>query len=386
MRFYERAGALVSLIALTAAVSSCNGATNKGSDQLAAKPGHWIAQFRSPHSAKIAGVNLAAFSYSSISVVSKDVVFVAGDMPDPRNIDERIAVVVHTVDGGKSWAEHLIEQPGIKIPTLNSVSFVSPQVGWVVGADSAQLGIMLKTTDGGSTWTMSRIDAPQVPTVVVFADERNGWMGGVTPLPEDPDSEGGPSDILSRTDGGNTWQHQRRIPTSISDMCFLDKNEGWAVGYKGAIYHTADGGFSWNAQKSELESGEGPPAIVGERAKAFYLTGVHFIDKQTGIVSGKAKELDEGIVLATENGGTTWLRRRGVPDSGVRAVHMVSPTAAFAVIDYGHYIDYTADGGRTWLSEPVQFVQDVPFFKIGSAGPSDVWAVGGGAIFHRETN
>ena len=163
----------VLLLSLSAAATlSCKNppqnANQKGAG--AGKSAHWIAQYRSPLSAKFAGTNLAAFSYSSISVVSPSVVFVAGDMPDPKNMDERIAVILRTTDGGATWTEQTIEQPNIRIPTLNSICFANASAGWAVGIDSARLPIMLKTRDGGATWAFSRIEQQQVPTAVFFVD------------------------------------------------------------------------------------------------------------------------------------------------------------------------------------------------------------------------
>lgn len=373
---------LLSLYALAAfgCKSTQQNANKKGTGP--GQPGRWIAQYRSPLSAKFAGTNLAAFSYSSISVVSPSVVFVAGDMPDPKNRDERIAVILRTTDGGKTWTEQTIEQPNIRIPTLNSISFANPSTGWAVGADSARLPIMLKTKDGGSTWAFSRIEQRQVPTSVRFVDADTGWMVGVTPQPEEPDTDGGPSDILATTDGGGTWRSQRHLPVSLNDVCILNKTDGWAAGFSGSIYRTTDGGRSWDSQRSELEPGD-IRDLAGEGAKRFAISGIHFTDREHGFASAAAQELDQGRVLASDDGGSSWSKRWIVGDSGVRDVFFISPTVGWAVKDYGHYIYYTVDGGRTWLAEQVQFDQDVPYFKIGAADASHVWAVAGGAVFFR---
>jgi hypothetical protein len=38
----------------------------------------------------------------------------------------------------------------------------------------------------------------------------------------------------------------------LSDVCFLDPDRGWAVGDRGVILHTKDGGRNWHLQASPV--------------------------------------------------------------------------------------------------------------------------------------
>lgn len=359
-----------------------NNQNTKGGSQKLAR---WVAQYRSPASIKDQGVNLGFFYYSSISVVSPAVVFVAGDVPGPKGEEDRLNVVLRTTDGGQNWTEKTVEHPGMSIPRLNCIHFISPDVGWAVGADQAQTGVLLKTTDSGETWLVSKIPAAQVPTTVFFADEQNGWMGGATPAPGEDEGAGGPSVILGTTDGGRTWQPQINTPVSIFDICFIDKANGWASGSKGSIYHTDDAGRTWNSQRSELEVGDGPINMQSEGVKQFGLLGVQFVDAEHGFVAASAEEEDTGRLLTTSNGGAAWRRQWIVADSGVRDVFFVNPDEGWAVTDRGQYVYHTVDAGKTWLAEPKVFEQDVTMVRLGAADPQHVWAVGAGAIFFRES-
>jgi photosystem II stability/assembly factor-like uncharacterized protein len=389
MQINTRLIAIVFLSLLSVGLSACKNPAqntnqqNPGQPTPAQKTGRWVAQWRSPYSTNISGTNLATFAYSSISVVSASVVFVAGDMPSPKIQEERTGVIIRTTDGGRNWIETLVEQPGMRITLLNSIHFVNANLGWVVGLDSTRTGVMLKTTDGGSTWAASKLGFKQAPTTVFFANADTGWMGGSTPPLGEDDGDGGPSDLLGTTDGGQTWQSQRRLPTTINEIFFLDKTTGWAAGYNGAIYQTTDGGRTWNAQRSELEPGDGPMDLTSDAAKQFAINGIHFANSQNGLAAAESIEDDLGYVLATVNGGASWARQLKIADQGVRDVFMLNPTEGWALTKYGHYIYHTVDGGRYWLSEQVQFEQDVPFFRIGIADAGHAWAVGGGAIFFR---
>lgn len=387
MHTYNRTVSLaLASIALLVSLS-CNG-TQRNSNQQGAKGGgqklaRWVAQYRSPASLKQQGVNLGFFYYSSISVVSPSVVFVAGDVPGPKGGEDRVNVILRTTDGGQSWAEKTVEQPGIVIPRLNSIYFVSPEMGWAAGVDLAQNGLLLKTTDAGENWVVSRIGVNQIPMTIFFADSETGWMGGATPASGDDEGAGGPSVILGTTDGGRTWQPQLNTPVSIYDICFVDKTHGWASGTRGAIYHTDDGGRTWNSQRSELETGDGPINLSSEGAKQFGLVGIQFIDAEHGFAAASAEEEDTGRLLATSNGGTTWRRQWIVEDSGVRDVCFINPNEGWAVKDRGQYVYHTVDGGLTWMAEPKVFEQDVTMVRLAAADAKHVWAVGGGAVFFR---
>ena len=380
--------AFVSLILLGAL--ACKGSQNNSNQPgvavATAKPGKWIAQYRSPASLSYSGMNLAVFYYSGISVVSPNVVFVCGDTPSPRAGDERVAVILRTTDGGQHWTDTPLELPRIQIPTLNSIHFISADVGWAVGVDSAEDGVVLKTTDGGSSWTATRISQKEVPTAVFFVDADNGWIGGATPPPGDEDGIGGPSSLLATTDGGHTWQSRYNIPISIYRVFFVDKMTGWASGSKGVIYNTVDSGLTWNTQRTEIETGDGPVDLSGDGAKQFAVSGLQFIDKDHGFAGASATEGEGGRFLATSNGGAAWRRQWVVPNAGIKDIFFLNQSDGWVLTDTGMFINHTVDGGRSWLSEPKVFEQDVTLSRIAGADAAHIWAIGGGAIFFRTSD
>lgn len=387
MEFNKRAVAFafVSFIALGA--FGCKGSTsNSNQAQIArgaaAKPGKWVAQYRAPASLSYSDMNLAVFYYSGISVVSPNVVFICGDTPNAKG-DERLGVIVRTTDGGQNWTDTPIDIPKMHIPTLNAIHFISPDVGWAVGVDSGEDGVVLKTTDGGLSWTGTRISQKQVPIAVFFLDANNGWIGGGTPPPGEDEGHGGPSALLTTTDGGLTWQTRYNFPVSIYRVLFVDKMNGWASGSKGVIYNTDDGGLTWNTQRTEIETGDGPQDLQGEGMKLFAVRGLQFIDKDNGFAAASATEGEAGRLLVTSNGGTAWRRQWVVTNAGVSDIFFVSPNEGWALTDKGSYVYHTVDGGRSWLSEPKAFEQDVTLSRLGGADAGHIWAVGGGAIFFR---
>ena len=43
----------------------------------------------------------------------------------------------------------------------------------------------------------------------------------------------------------------------LNDVCFVDVRKGWAVGDRGAVWHTDDGGKTWTFEDPENFSGDG---------------------------------------------------------------------------------------------------------------------------------
>jgi photosystem II stability/assembly factor-like uncharacterized protein len=279
-----------------------------------------------------------------------------------------------------------IRLPGVEVQALNAIHFISPDLGWAVGADSGNAGIVVKTTDGGSTWALTRIAEKEIPTAVCFVDADHGWIGGATPPPGEEEGLGGPSAILATADGGRNWQVQYNIPVSIYRIFFLNPTTGWASGSKGIIYNTLDGGRTWDTQRTELETGDGPIDLNGEGIKQFAIRGLQFIDKDHGFAAATATEEQTGRVIITSNGGAAWRRQWIVKGAGVRDLFFVNSEEGWALTDQGQYVYHTIDGGKTWLSEPRVFEQDVAPSRLAGADQSHIWLVGGGAIFTRVTD
>jgi len=107
-----------------------------------------------------------------------------------------------STDGGNKWLSHkfdwnrlipkIISEFGYLEPNLNSVFFVTPSVGWIVG----EFGLILHTADGGETWQAAQYgqDLPQLYDIV-FKDPQSGWIVGQSGA------------LLETTDGGKSWRH-----------------------------------------------------------------------------------------------------------------------------------------------------------------------------------
>src|SRR5438309_268415 len=125
------------------------------------------------------------------------------------------------------------------------------------------------------------------------------------------------------------WEWQNPLPqgNAINAIRFAaDKRHGWAIGSDGAILHTNNGGFEWEAQTS--------PVLTT-------LNSIYIKDKDRAVAVGA-----RGAILITNNGGEKWVGKpSGVKDHlyGV-AFAPEDGSRGWAVGTYGRIVA-TSDGG-----------------------------------------
>ena len=130
------------------------------------------------------------------------------------------------------------------------------------------------------------------------------------------------------------------LPNWIRDLYFIDALEGWAAGggygTPGYIFHTVDGGVTWEIQPDPLNENN---------------TSVYFLDNLHGFVGTSYSN-----ILRTTNGGITW-EYYDIPEhTPLRAFDFVDDNYGFAVggdILYNppylrYYILKTVNSGESW--------------------------------------
>ena len=153
--------------------------------------------------------------------------------------------IIRTNDGGKTWNR----QKSGTTWNLFDVHFTSKQRGWVVGMN----GTMLSTVDGGANWKLASI-SKRHPSffldAVTFVSPEIGWVVGL-----DLRSLGMDGLILHTENGGKTWQRQESHTANfLDDVFFISETEGWIVGKEGLVLHTKDGGQNWRPQRTETRT------------------------------------------------------------------------------------------------------------------------------------
>ena len=265
-----------------------------------------------------------------------------------------------TTDGGRTWNVR-------RAPTgdsLRDVYFTNELTGWLVCDRSIYLlktkeeprSYMLKTVDGGQSWARVEVTGADVDvllTRVAFTDEgRRGWAFGEMGA------------LYTTTDGGASWARQV-VPTKhlLLGGAFLASGAGWLVGAGNTILINPDGG----EQPQQWRAGNSP-IITSTRFNA-----VSFADERRGWAVG-----ERGLVLQTPNGGRSWFRQESNVSANLLDVKFLDGRTGWAVGAQGTII-HTTDGGAHWQVESSGTRH--PLERLSVASRARAWAVGfGGTI------
>ena len=124
---------------------------------------------------------------------------------------------------------------------LRTMCYISDSKLWAADRNGS-----IYTYDGSHGWSTTIIDSTYNFLKIHFIDEDNGWVGG-----GGRGNWWGPyNPILLRTNnGGETWEDITNMKYLIRDLCFFNKEFGWAVAedslMRGYVLETNDGGETW---------------------------------------------------------------------------------------------------------------------------------------------
>jgi photosystem II stability/assembly factor-like uncharacterized protein len=253
---------------------------------------------------------------------------------------------ISTGDGVWKW-----QNPLPQGNSINGAFFLDAQAGWLVG----DRGTIIHTGDGGGSWTSQQSGTTFRLKSVTFTDELHGWaVGGYAPGAADNINvwDSTPDCIVVTTDGGVTWRGQNpgftgvnpRMNVDLDCVRFVDDQHGWAVGsyyYETLILATSDGGKTWLRQ--------------GPHTDKFGLHSVFFADENRGwAVGSDVTDSTQGTILVTTDGGAHWAARAAAPEAdtswgyySLNSVWFTDAQHGWAAGDYG-LLTQTTDGGETW--------------------------------------
>ncbi|RMH16499.1 MAG: hypothetical protein D6696_17925 [Acidobacteria bacterium] len=271
-------------------------------------------------------------------------------------VTHRSGKILHTGDGGETWRVQAEVGEGV----LEWIVFSDRQRGWMCGDG----GRIYRTSDGGETWQEGGSgEAKHVFRSLYFTSPRRGLALGVDA------GDGGRAIVFETVDGGVTWE-PREAPAAgrgfTGALAVLDDRIAVAGG-SGTLYRTEDGGHAWSAIRIDGPADE-PPVV----------RGLSFADVAHGWAVG-----DRGLIARSDDGGRSWRTTHPVSRFLLRGVLFVDPQNGFIVgqRDAARGLLYaTTDGGEHWRSIAI----DHPPLHRLTADGERLWIVGGsGTILWR---
>jgi photosystem II stability/assembly factor-like uncharacterized protein len=171
-----------------------------------------------------------------------------------------------------------------------------------------------------------------------------------------------------------TWEKLETEPYrgKQDDIVFINENEGWYVNGYGKIFHTSDGGKSWEMQLEQ---------------KGSFFRAIAFLDENIGFVGTVGTEYFPNVsdtipLYGTTDGGKSWnpISYKGPYVKGICAIDVVKEQYInHGEIDYKYHIYavgrvgspanilYSHDGGKSWqsksLNEDCKMLFDIKMFN-----------------------
>jgi len=306
------------------------------------------------------------YPFTSYEIVSGDFVTY-----DHGWIMLRSGDALFTDDGGETWADHPVVPDSVYY-YFNEMDFVDEATGWLVGNE----GRISHTTDAGITWTQQQNPQTESLSGVFFSDRNTGFAVGEY------------GTILHTTDGGAHWRSQgcnANLCLNLSDVCFADNNNGWAVGlvhnYGTGFLHTTNAGLTWTAQECcSLATGDqlyylsavdashawaaghqtivhttdgGASWSIQQNVEDHQFTAIKFIDPLNGwICGGCTNQFRHGFIWHTTDGGGTWTEQFAADSGWVEGLNIIGDRIGWAFTSLGlddrNYLLQTTDAGQHW--------------------------------------
>lgn len=247
------------------------------------------------------------------------------------------AMIWHTSDGGNSWQWQNLGSSHY----ATHIFFIDSMYGWAACWNA----ILIRTTDGGNIWNQIILSWLPLDTVffygVSFVDSLKGWMCAgryIDKFNGDTLFKKGQGYIVHSENGGDSWVLQKRDTIyDFFDIKFKDSLEGWVAGgndstMEGCVYHTIDGGLSWNLQQLPQE--------------AKYLWSLELIDGNKLWAVGR-----NGTIIHSSDGGNSWTMQISGVDTTLYDVDFADSLRGIIAGD--GVILYTRNGGNTWFQSNI---------------------------------
>lgn len=232
--------------------------------------------------------------------------------------------IIYSDDNGNHWNQAQVPTS----VTLTSVYFPTFERGWAVGHD----GIVLHTEDAGKTWkkqldgyTGHKLSLRHAEKLL---SEKMTQRAANHPEPDEKTEEMIEELQLRINDIKHIIENDM-WGDPLMDVWFKDELEGFVLGSYGLVYHTSDGGLSWEPWWDKIENPYGLHYYsITEANRVLLIAG------------------ESGSLYRSTDGGQYW-QQLVAPTSG-SYFGAVSCDNLFFVFGLGGTIAYSNDSGNHW--------------------------------------
>ncbi|MDF1699391.1 MAG: hypothetical protein P1U56_26295, partial [Saprospiraceae bacterium] len=204
--------------------------------------------------------------------------------------------------------------------TLNSVDFISENLGYVTGGN-----IIYKTENGGEDWSISHNASDLVFYEDIFVIDTDRIIA----VGKDLDSN---QSVITKTEnGGEDWINATISNASfLRSVFFVSSDIGFCAGGGGRILKSLDSGDSWQESNSGIGTN---------------LHSIFFVNEMVGIAVGGSPI--SAVILKTEDGGETWDQINSPSNKNLQSVYFSNQETGY-VVGWDGEIMKTDNCGGDW--------------------------------------
>ena len=192
-------------------------------------------------------------------------------------------VVLRTTNGGYNWYSALLNQG------VGEFEIIDSNIVYALGETFGAYGMLLRSTNRGATWDSLPVSNSWTVNGISFVNKDTGWVGGTA---------GGLPFLWRTTNAGVTWAVQSDN-TGFGKVFFL-KNKvngefvGWSMN-QNSMWKTTNSGVNW----TQIQPSFGMSEMFFTDENTGYVTSVNIVKKTTnGGLNWSSYSLPTGYFLS----------------------------------------------------------------------------------------
>jgi photosystem II stability/assembly factor-like uncharacterized protein len=237
-------------------------------------------------------------------------------------------IILYSDDSGLTW-----QQADVPVSvTLTAVNFPSASKGWAVGHD----GVILHSSNGGKSW-IKQFDGTNATALVLPEMERR--LRAATDAARTTTGKAAELAAQALNRAQNALEDAKAGASfgpsrPLLGVWFRNESEGLVVGSYGQLFHTRDGGVTWESWGTRIANPD----------------GLHFNDIALArdgalLIAGEA-----GNLYRSRDAGGTWeTLATGYPGHLYGAIALAESKTLVAY-GFGGNVFRSNDDGKTWQS------------------------------------